>query len=152
MKKLIIPVGILLATGALKAQLSPIPATENYVQTKTYLDYNGSQPAKSSETVQYFDGLGRPKQVVGIKASPQGKDVVTHIEYDTFGRQVKDYLPIPQSGTQNGTIYTSPLGNASSIYGGEKIFSEKILENSPLDRIQQQFQVGNDWSTKPVKC
>ncbi|AZA84895.1 sugar-binding protein [Chryseobacterium lactis] len=151
MKKLIIPVGMLLATGALKAQLSPIPATENYVQTKTYLDYNGSQPTKSSETVQYFDGLGRPKQVVGIKASPQGKDVVTHIEYDAFGRQVKDYLPIPQSGTQNGAIYTSPLGNASSIYGGEKIFSEKILENSPLDRIQQQIQVGNDWGSKPVK-
>jgi hypothetical protein len=25
------------------------------------------------------------------------------------------------------------------------------LENSPLDRIQQQIQVGNDWTNKPVK-
>ncbi|WP_262708793.1 DUF6443 domain-containing protein [Chryseobacterium sp. CH25] len=23
--------------------------------------------------------------------------MVTHIEYDPFGRQVKDYLPVPQS-------------------------------------------------------
>ncbi|WP_353146863.1 DUF6443 domain-containing protein, partial [Chryseobacterium sp.] len=151
MKKLIIPIGILLVAGDLKAQLTPLPTTENYVQTKTYLDYNGTTVTKSSETVQYFDGLGRPKQVVGVKASPLGKDVVTHIEYDPFGRPTKDFLPIPQSGTQNGAIYTSPLNNASSVYGSEKIYSEKILENSPLDRIQQQIQVGNDWTGKPVK-
>ncbi|SIT20346.1 RHS repeat-associated core domain-containing protein [Chryseobacterium ureilyticum] len=147
MKKLIIPIAFLML-GTVKAQVSN---TENYIQTKMYLDYNGSGATKTSETIQYFDGLGRPKQVIGVKASPQGKDVVTHIEYDPFGRQVKDFLPIPQSGTQSGGIYTSPLGNASSIYGGEKIYSEKALEKSPLDRIQQQIQVGNDWTGKPVK-
>ncbi|MFC4380318.1 hypothetical protein [Chryseobacterium bernardetii] len=53
--------------------------------------------------------------------------------------------------SKNGAIYNSPLGNASSVYGSEKIYSEKILENSPLDKIQQQIQVGNDWANKPVK-
>ncbi len=148
MKKKIIPICILLMSYSLHAQLTQ---EENYIQSKTYLDYNGTVASKISETVQYFDGLGRPKQVVNVKASPLEKDVVTHIEYDQFGRQVKDYLPFPQSGTQNGAIYTSPLGNASSVYGGEKIYSEKVLENSPLDRIQQQIQVGNDWTGKPVK-
>ncbi|WP_267407011.1 MULTISPECIES: DUF6443 domain-containing protein, partial [unclassified Chryseobacterium] len=100
---------------------------------------------------QYFDGLGRPKQVVNVKASPLGRDVVTPIEYDGFGRQVKDYLPVPQGNTLNGAIIPNPLGNVPSVYGSEKIFSEKVLESSPLDRIQQQIQVGNDWSTKPVK-
>ncbi|QIY92400.1 DUF6443 domain-containing protein [Chryseobacterium gallinarum] len=123
-------------------------STENYISSTNCLNENCS---KKIETVQYFDLLGRPKQIVGIKASPLSKDLVTHIEYDGFGRQVKDYLPIPQSGTQNGAIYASPLGNASSIYGGEKIYSEKVLENSPLDRIQQQIQVGNDWAGKPVR-
>ncbi|RNA63490.1 hypothetical protein D1631_16975 [Chryseobacterium nematophagum] len=148
MKKILIPIGAFLISGLAQGQLSP---TENYVYTKTYLDYNGSSPTKSSETVQYFDGLGRAKQVVNVKASPQGKDVVTHIEYDAFGRQSKDYLPIPQSSTGNGAIVPNPLGNASSIYGAEKIYSEKVLEKSPLDRIQQQIQVGNDWTNKPVK-
>jgi RHS repeat-associated protein len=151
MKKILIPIGALLISGLSQAQLT---TTENYVYSKTYLDYNSSgQPTKSAETVQYFDGLGRPKQVVNIKASPTGKDVVTHIEYDVFGRQVKDYLPVPQQGTQNGAIYTSPLSNATqpTLYGSEKIFSEKILENSPLDRILQQKQVGNAWDTKPVQ-
>ncbi|MFY1046780.1 DUF6443 domain-containing protein [Chryseobacterium sp. GP-SGM7] len=150
MKKILIPVGALFFAGFSQAQLTN---TENYVYTKTYLDYNGTTPTKTAETVQYFDGLGRPKQVVNIKASPLGKDVVTHIEYDGFGRQVKDFLPVPQSSTQNGAIISNPLSNATqnSIYGSEKIYSEKILENSPLDRLQQQIQVGNDWSNKPVK-
>ncbi|WP_390456171.1 DUF6443 domain-containing protein, partial [Chryseobacterium sp. Alg-005] len=150
MKKIIIPIGALLVTGLLHAQTSP-SSTENYVYTKIYLSDPTAGTPKTSETVQYFDGLGRAKQVVNVKASPTGKDVVSYIEYDAFGRQVKDYLPVPQSGTQNGTIYTSPLGNATAIYGSEKIYSEKVLESSPLDRIQQQIQVGNDWSTKPVK-
>jgi len=151
MKKIIIPISALLITSTLQGQLTPLPSTENYIQTKTYLEYNGTTSTKSSETVQYFDGLGRPKQIVNVKASPLGKDVVNHIEYDQFGRQLRDYLPVPQSGTQSGAVYTSPLSNASSVYGGEKIYAEKIMENSPLDRIQQQIQVGNDWTNKPVK-
>ncbi|WP_051884775.1 DUF6443 domain-containing protein [Chryseobacterium luteum] len=147
MKKILIPIGLLLVTHSVQAQLTQ---EENYIQSKTYLDYNGTQPPKTSEIVQYFDGLGRPKQIVSVKASPLGKDVVTHIEYDGFGRQVKDFLPVPQSGTLNGAIIPTPLGNASSVYGSEKIYAEKVLENSPLDRIQQQVQVGNDWSNKPV--
>ncbi|HCN51431.1 MAG TPA: sugar-binding protein, partial [Chryseobacterium sp.] len=157
MKKILIPIGILVV-GTVKSQLTPLPATENYIQTKTYLDYNGTQVTKSAETVQYFDGLGRPKQVVNVKASPLGRDIVTPIVYDNFGRQTRDYLPVPQSGTQNGSIYPQtsgmvnfPVSDATGIYTGEKIYSEKVLENSPLDRIQQQIQVGNDWNTQPVK-
>jgi len=150
MKKILIPIGALFLSNLMDAQLTQLPNTENYIQTKTYLDYSGTTPTKSSETVQYFDGLGRPKQTVNVKASPLGRDVVTPIEYDAFGRQTKDYLPIPQSGTQNGAIVPNPLGNATSVYGSEKIFAEKVLENSPLDRIQQQIQVGNDWANKPV--
>jgi hypothetical protein len=48
--------------GTVKSQLTPLPNTENYIQTKTYLDYNGTQATKSAETVQYFDGLGRPNR------------------------------------------------------------------------------------------
>ena len=122
--------------------------SENYIVSKTYLKEDQS---KKIETVQYFDGLGRPKQVVNVKASPSGKDVVTKIEYDGFGRQTKNYLPVPQQGSLNGAIYGNPLSTVTSTpYGAEKIYSEKILEGSQLDRIQQQVQVGNDWSNKPV--
>ncbi|MDQ1859321.1 DUF6443 domain-containing protein, partial [Chryseobacterium sp. WLY505] len=151
MKKLIIPIGALLLSNITYAQLSTISSNENYIQTKTYLDYNGTTATKSSESVQYFDGLGRPKQIVNIKASPLGRDVVNHIEYDAFGRQVKDYLPVPQLSTSNGNYYSGPLGVYPTTYGNEKIYSEKVLESSPLDRILEQKQVGNDWNTKSVK-
>ncbi|WP_228378369.1 DUF6443 domain-containing protein, partial [Chryseobacterium sp. CCH4-E10] len=125
---------------------------------KTYLDYNGTTATKTSETVQYFDGLGRPKQVVNIKASPTGKDVVTPIVYDGFGRQVRDYLPVPQQSTQNGGIYTQsssivdfPVGDPTGVYPNEKAFVHKNLENSPLDRMLSQIQPGAAWQGKPVQ-
>ncbi|WP_454045299.1 DUF6443 domain-containing protein [Chryseobacterium sp. Marseille-Q8038] len=90
MKKILIPIGILIM-GTVHAQLTN---TENYVYSKTYLSDPTLANVKSSETVQYFDGLGRPKQIVNVKASPLGKDVVTPIVYDGFGRQVLDYLPV----------------------------------------------------------
>ncbi|WP_284464740.1 DUF6443 domain-containing protein [Chryseobacterium sp.] len=152
MKKIIIPIGMLLITQSMQAQLTP---TENYIQSRTYLEEKTQSDAnaKQVETVQYFDGLGRPKQIVNVKASPLGRDVVTQIVYDGFGRQVLDYLPVPQGGTSNGAIVTDPLSNATQpgIYGSEKIYSEKKLESSPLGRIQQQVQVGTDWANKPVK-
>ncbi|MGE8536204.1 MAG: DUF6443 domain-containing protein, partial [Chryseobacterium sp.] len=148
MKKILIPIGILIM-GTAQAQLTN---TENYVYSKTYLSDPTLANVRGSETVQYFDGLGRPKQIVNVKASPLGKDVVTPIKYDAFGRQVQDYLPIPQGGTLNGAITPDPLSNVSSTpYGSEKIYSEKILENSPLDRVLGQKQVGNAWDNKPVQ-
>ncbi|MCJ7935718.1 MAG: RHS repeat-associated core domain-containing protein [Chryseobacterium sp.] len=150
MKNIVILICTVLLSGLAQGQLS---TAENYIYSKTYLSDPTLTNPKTSETVQYFDGLGRPKQVVNVKSSPLGRDVVTHFEYDDFGRQVKEFLPVPQQETQNGAIYTSPLTNASrpDLYSQEKIYSEKVLENSPLDRIRQQIQVGNAWSDKPVK-
>lgn len=151
MKRILNIFSVLFVTGLSYAQTTTPSSTENYIHTRVHLSDPAEQVQKQIETVQYFDGLGRPKQTVKVKASPTGKDIVEHIEYDGFGRQTKDYLPIPQSGTQNGAIYTSPLSSASVQYGGEKIYAEKTLENSPLDRVREQVQVGNDWGTKPVK-
>jgi hypothetical protein len=124
--------------GTVKSQLTPLPNTENYIQTKTYLDYNGAQATKAAETVQYFDGLGRAKQLVSVKASPLGRDVVTPIVYDNFGRQTRDYLPVPQSGTQNGAIYSQtpgmvnfPVSDATGIYTGEKSIQKKSWKTLP---------------------
>lgn len=155
MKKIIIPIGALLFSNITYAQLN---TKENYVYSKTYLDYNGTTPTKSTETVQYYDGLGRPKQIVNIKTSPLGKDVVTPILYDASGRKTREYLPVPQQSTNDGAIYPQtlglsdfPVGDPTGTYTNEKAFSEKQLENSPLDRILRQKQVGIAWDSKPVQ-
>ncbi|WP_048508595.1 DUF6443 domain-containing protein [Chryseobacterium angstadtii] len=155
--KIILLLGLCTASGLLHAQLT---GTENYVQSISYLDSTKiSDPSKKRiETVQYFDGLGRPRQTVNVKGSPLGKDVVTALTYDNLGRQAREYFPVPQSGTTGGAIYPQtsgsvpyPVADPGNIYAGEKIFSEKQFESSPLNKIKQLTQPGNAWSTKPVQ-
>ncbi|WP_077419109.1 DUF6443 domain-containing protein [Chryseobacterium sp. JV274] len=139
---------ILWISGYSYAQTLNASTTENYVYTKTCLD---GDCIKKSEAIQYFDGLGKVKQTVGIKATPSGKDIVNYIEYDEFGRLSKEYLPIPQNSTQNGAFYSNPLANAPSVFGQEKIYSEKKFENSPLSRVDKITPLGNDWALHPVQ-
>ena len=154
MKRILSLLSIGFVANFVHAQVSP---SENYVYSKTYLSDPTLATPKVSETVQYLDGLGRPKQIINIKASPSGKDVVTPVLYDGFGRQTRDYLPVPQLTANNGAIYGQnpgmidfPVGDPAAVYTGEKPFSEKKLESSPLDRILEQKQVGAAWTTKPV--
>jgi YD repeat-containing protein len=78
---------------------------ENYIYSRTYLaPRSSSDPAApQQQSISYFDGLGRPKQELSIKSTPNGKDLVSDIPYDSFGRQVQSWLPVPMN-TQNGNI------------------------------------------------
>ncbi len=67
--------------------------SENYIRTKTYKTETATSISSPSVTevnqnITYFDGLGRPIQQIAHQQSNSGKDIVTHIEYDAFGRQV----------------------------------------------------------------
>lgn len=62
-----------------------------------------------------------------------------------------------KTSTANGNIYSQNTslinfhGSAdTNFYRGEKIYSESILEISPLNRIKQQKQEGNAWFLKPI--
>ncbi|PTT43694.1 hypothetical protein DBR28_00165 [Chryseobacterium sp. HMWF028] len=131
-----------------------LSVTENYLYTKNCLD---SACLKRSEAVSYFDGAGKLRQTIDIAGSPLGKDLVQPSVYDAFGKKTRDYLPIPQSASSNGALYQQssalvayPVNDATNFYSGEKIFTEKTIESSPLNRIQQQLQTGNEWNNKPA--
>ncbi|MGN7706872.1 DUF6443 domain-containing protein [Chryseobacterium sp. 22543] len=117
--------------------------TENFVQSKTCLS---GDCTKKTEAITYFDGLGRLKQIVNVKATTTGKDLVTPITYDGFGRQVKDILPVP-ANTLNSAIHTGIVNEtaANSYYGVANAYTEKEIENSPLDRVLQVAQPGDPW-------
>ncbi len=147
--------GLLFCTTLFCQVLLPINISknENYVFSRKYLTESSTSNISiaQAQVVNYFDGLGKSKQDIAINASTTGKDVVSHIEYDGFGRKVLEYLPVPQSGTLNGGFYPNPLANATNIFPvGEKIYSEKIIENSPLDRVRAQFLVGSEWVNNPI--
>jgi hypothetical protein len=153
----------LYAQTVLPSGLSSL-TTENYVYSRTYLDAatTSSASTKQIQSVTYLDGLGRPKQAINIKASSKGNDVVTIIPYDGFGRQVDSYLPVSMISANGGiqsldssgvvSYYTSAQNTTTKDFPvvDANPFSHKMLEASPLDRIQQQIQPGNAWSNKPV--
>ncbi|MEC5171302.1 DUF6443 domain-containing protein [Chryseobacterium nepalense] len=121
---------------------------ENYIQTRTYLEpvVNSNSNAKQFNTIKYYDGLGKVRQIINVKSSPTGKDLVTPVTYDQFGRQSKDILPTPVN-TLNSAIHSGVTNEstANSYYGTNYAYAEKEFESSPLDRILQQGFPGDAW-------
>ncbi|PVV60692.1 MULTISPECIES: DUF6443 domain-containing protein [unclassified Chryseobacterium] len=148
MKKYLISKGLSLL-GVLLAGISFAQSNENYVQSITCLNQDCT---KKSETITYFDGLGRPKQIINVKATATGKDLVMPVTYDGFGRQAKNILPIPVA-SQNSSIHTGITDEtaANAYYGVSNAFTEKEIENSPLDRVLQEANPGEEWKMSSGK-
>lgn len=167
MKKIIFFFSFLIPILA-TSQTEVVPtSTQNYthkiVYKDAYTETNVSQATndKKIETIQYYDGLGRPIQSVAVKQGGKddlGKDtdIITHIEYDAYGRQAKDYLPIPTT-VNNGKYKTiNVLNDIQDYYHTEYIgewtsntnanpYSERQFEASPLNRVLKQAAPGEDW-------
>ncbi|WPO92150.1 DUF6443 domain-containing protein [Chryseobacterium sp. HR92] len=116
--------------------------TENYVYSKERLSEDGS---KKSETIQYYDGLGRPKQAIQVKFTPLGQDLVVPITYDQLGRQTRSILPVPVP-TSNLSIQSVSEATANAYYGVPNAYSEQKLEASPLARVLETASPGSEWA------
>jgi RHS repeat-associated protein len=144
---------------------------ENYVYNRIYRTPMSTSPVAPNredviEDITYFDGLGRPKQHVGIQqgAGAGLEDLVTYMGYDEFGRQAKSYLPYPEFSTNPGTIKTGDvvlktqnyyLGNNGDDFPGltaanTNPYSETRFEASPLNRVLEQGAPGKDWEVLPT--
>jgi RHS repeat-associated protein len=148
-----------------------IPITlpnENYIHKVAYQvpvkenELSGVSSADKIQNVTYFDSLGRPMQNVAIQNSKDREDIITHIEYDDFGRQDKEYLPYVNEtdSTDSGAIQTGDVGLAAKNYYENKYpddflntitttdvnaYSKKGFDNSPLNRVIEQAAPGEDW-------
>ncbi len=138
---------------------------ENYVYRRIYrqefqssLDQDEVTTAKATESIIYFDGLGRPMQEIGINQSEGMHDIITHIGYDNYGRQDKEYLPYVESGGTPGSYrgdvseatksyykshYSTDFSNSNNSTANP--YSEKLFEASPLSRILAQGAPGDTW-------
>src|SRR5690606_25355632 len=67
------------------------------------------------QQITYFDGLGRPMQIVTTQGSPEGKDLVQPIVYDQFGREAEKYLPYTSS-EESGTYKADFISSENSLY------------------------------------
>jgi RHS repeat-associated protein len=118
------------------------------------------------QTVQYFDGLGRPLQTVQVKGSPNDKDLVQPMTYDMFGRQVYKYLPYALStetsdGSYKANALTAGYGVAAfynpantsaaqtqlagAIPHITSPYAQTVFEPSPLNWVTEQGAPGDTW-------
>jgi RHS repeat-associated protein len=124
---------------------------QNYIKTTTYkvatTVVQSPTPEQKVVNVTYYDGLGRPIQQIAHLQSNTGKDIITPIEYDDFGRQVKDYLPYTPTSIASQNFRSDALSSTGVLgyapYTGQNPYSEKVLEASPLNRVIKQAAPGN---------
>ncbi|KAA2216559.1 DUF6443 domain-containing protein [Maribacter flavus] len=137
-----------------------VPSDENYVYTRTYQKSMTTNSEISSnrdiiEQIAYFDGLGRPMQQIAIKASPERKDIVTHVGYDGYGRMEMEWLPYNEVNGAIGSYRTGAAVATDDYYelnypsdinpADPNPFSRKQFEASPLNRVLKQAAPGHDW-------
>ena len=136
-------------------------STENYIKSTTYkvaTKTGNVATDQQQESITYYDGLGRPKQQIAVQAGGQQQDIITHIGYDAFGRQDKDYLPY--ATTSNGGLFrTGNLEGLTNEFYQDKYpkdfagvslenvnaYSQKVFDSSPLHRVFEQAAPGKDW-------
>lgn len=136
-----------------------IPQDSGY---RTVSQLEGAALSRKQVSYQFFDGLGRPVQTVGVQQSPGHNDVVQPIAYDGFGREAVKYLPY--TAGSNGTYKTdfvsfdhedyeeSPqysfYNNGSATIAQDNVpYAKTIFEASPLGRPDKDYGAGAAWHT-----
>ncbi len=152
---------LLFLSPAGKAQVS---TGRNYVHQSTVTKpgiLNQAQVDALSSTrdrlqqVSYFDGLGRPIQSITIKGSQGTKDIVAPVEYDGYGREVKQFLPYVDDSAAYGSLRPIAVTHQAYYYNAANTgsdapkdihpYSQQLLEFSPLNRARQTGAPGATW-------
>ncbi|WP_437398711.1 DUF6443 domain-containing protein [Flagellimonas lutimaris] len=139
-------------------------SNENYVFTRSFQDAMSSFSSGTAdeddviENIVYYDGLGRPMQQIAVKSSVNYEDMVTHVGYDGYGRQDKEWLPYEETTGSLGAYRGDVSANAQSFYKNKyptdfpnltgtnvNAYSQKEFEPSPLNRILLQGAPGESW-------
>ena len=162
MKKLLFTIAIAFVSNLVLAQTT----NTNNVQSTSYqepvqdeTEISNLSDDQKTETITYYDGLGRPLQSIAKQAGGERQDIVTPIVYDAIGRQAKDYLPYVDATQTTGAnlnlrATSTLLTDIDTYYTGKhpddmgvtpNPYSEKSFEASPLNRILEQGAPGEDW-------
>ena len=153
---------IIIVNVSAKPQLTK---TKNYIYTSIPNAIVSEQDSlewlpidEITQSVIYYDGLGRPMQNSMIYASWTKKDVVTPVVYDEYGREKIKYLSYPTTIFNFGRYITNDTVDQKSwyqaTYSDIKSYSKTVFDNSPLNRIMEQGSPGLAWqpeSGHPVR-
>lgn len=132
-------------------------ANQNYILIRNFRQPvtdatlgNSRNVCDENQTIQYFDGLGRPLQTVQVQGSPGFKDIVQLFFYDAFGREAVKYQPYTIT-SNGGILRTAPFTEQQAFYTpagplhNDSPISVTVFEPSPLNRVLQQGFPGTPW-------
>jgi RHS repeat-associated protein len=106
------------------------------------------------QSTAYLDGMARPIQIVQRRASPDGEDVISIIQYDDLGREPVKYLPF-LTGAADGAyqVMDPPFTPLLQFYSSEDAeiarsaapFARTVFDGSPLNRVSEIGSPGEAW-------
>ncbi|MDR2955263.1 MAG: DUF6443 domain-containing protein [Prevotella sp.] len=120
---------------------------QNYIRTRSYTATGGTSYL---DVIQYFDGLGRPMQTVQKNIGPgtvagDRKDLVVTQEYDSYGRELKTWLPATVAGNNGAYLEYYYWPTISTYDEDQNPYSEAEYEKSPFNRAIKQYGPGQEW-------
>ena len=102
------------------------------------------------ESIVYYDGLGRSKQTIKIRAGAEIEDIITPVLYDEAGRSKRKYLPYANS-SRGSNIHWNALSAQEVFYNTPKYehttnaYSENKYTSSTSNIIEELGAPGEDW-------
>ena len=118
----------------------------NWIRKATYTGDDPYTPNDSIVDIVYFNGLGQTKQTVQVGASANARtNIVTPVEYDPVGQQLREYLPyISTLSTENyeASTATKQAQFYKTRYGTSELhpYAETIPEAATGRPIVQYTQ------------
>lgn len=139
------------AFTAVKDTLPSIPGEHNYIYVRTPLEENEE---KNYDEITFYDGLGRELDFAqSYGANRTAIFIADHhlIEYDSLGRKEKQWITAPTSFS-----YMAPEDLKNGILwdyhdAGKRSYLQTNYESSPLNRITEQYGVGDAWGNHPAR-
>lgn len=107
--------------------------------------------------ITYYDGLGREEQSIAIAASPEEKDVILPVYYDSIGRNSRAYLPFAAKGQgkfqkdafeQQETYYTALYGANPYAYSETRVNAEGQVVRSNVPG--KAWKIDGDHTTRTI--
>ncbi len=159
MKRILFLLLTVVGMNCLQAQT----AAQNYIMsmrarqaTTSTLESQKSTEQNVQTNITYFDGLGRPDQVIQYRGSVDDSgtpgDIIMPYFYDIYGRQIQQGLPfeVNESGNYKSNAMTELLDEydatrAAGIPQIDNPFAESLFEDSPLGRTMKTASPGDSW-------
>ena len=138
-----------------------LPTDNNYILSVTPLDPTASviinsngvsveSGARTHTALQYYDGLGRPNELVSKGVTPAQTDLVQLTEYNGLHCATQQWLPVSANTNWQYLDAASVQSQAQNDYGDDRPYVETLYEYSTLERTIGAKQPGQSYSSHPA--